>query len=44
MGDVDPSRLGKMIYDIVPLKEDWLVIGMTRGFFYLEVSWDFCGV
>jgi hypothetical protein len=37
-GAVDVERMGKMVYDIVPLIEDWLVIGVKRGFYMLEVS------
>lgn len=37
-GEVDTEQLGKMIYDIVPIIEDWLVIGVKRGFYLLDVS------
>ena len=33
----DETRIGKMVYDIVPLIEDWLVIGVKRGYYLLEV-------
>jgi hypothetical protein len=36
-GDAE-ERTGKMVYDIVPLIEDWLVIGVKRGYYLLEVS------
>jgi hypothetical protein len=39
-GDAE-ERTGKMVYDIVPLIEDWLVIGVKRGYYLLEVSWPF---
>jgi hypothetical protein len=37
-GDAE-ERTGKMVYDIVPLIEDWLVIGVKRGYYLLEVSY-----
>jgi hypothetical protein len=37
-GEVDAEHMGKMVYDIVPLTEDWLVIGVKRGFYMLEAS------
>jgi len=37
-GEVVTEQLGKMIYDIVPIIEDWLVIGVKRGFYLLDVS------
>jgi hypothetical protein len=36
-GDAE-ERTGKIVYDIVPLIEDWLVIGVKRGYYLLEVS------
>jgi hypothetical protein len=33
------SRVGKMVYDILPSPDDWLVLGMKKGFYALEVSW-----
>jgi len=38
-GDAE-ERTGKMVYDIVPLIEDWLVIGVKRGYYLLEVSYS----
>lgn len=38
-GDAE-ERTGKMVYDIVPLIEDWLVIGVKRGYYLLEVSYE----
>jgi len=37
-GEVDTEQLRKMIYDIVPIIEDWLVIAVKRGFYLLDVS------
>lgn len=30
-------RQAKMVYDVLPLPEDWLVLGKKKGFFTLTV-------
>jgi hypothetical protein len=40
-GDAELLQSGKMVYDIVPLTEDWLVIGIKRGYYMLEVNWRY---
>jgi hypothetical protein len=38
-GDADvESRTGKMVYDILPAPDDWLVLGMKKGYYLLNVS------
>lgn len=31
-------REAKMVYDILPMPEDWLVLGKKKGFYTLSVS------